>query len=145
MRGTTFGADSQEESFYLPEPVILTLDSDQASVFAVGPNTFGKTFSSDHRRVEGVSYSTPNSTLQAVSCNESFWDLELEIAGSGTTDGDMVTINLLNSDKTVAQQLAMFTVQNGGVLLTNLHWRGPHEGVGQPPDADPRPDARPHR
>ncbi len=121
VRGQTFGADPQEDTFNLPVPVILTLDSDQASVFAVSQNTFGKTLSSDHGRVEGVSYSTPNSTLQAVSCNESFWDVDLELAGSGTTDGDMVTINLLNADKTVAQQLAMFTIQNGGALLTNLH------------------------
>jgi len=121
VRGATFGADSQEDTFYLPEPTILTLDSDQASVFTVGPSTFGKTFSAEHRKVEGFSYSTPNSTLQAVSCNESFWDIELEIAGAGATDGDMVTINLLNSDKSVAQQIAMFTIQNGGALATQLH------------------------
>jgi hypothetical protein len=119
VRGQTF--DSQEDTFYLPEPTILTLDSDQASVFTVGQNTFGKVFSSDHRKVEGFSYSTPNSKLQAVSCNESFWDIEFEIAGSGTTEGDMVTISLLNSDKSVAQQIAMFTIQGGGALLTQLH------------------------
>lgn len=121
VRGKTFGSDSQEDTFNLPEPVILTLDSDQASVFSVGQNTFGKILSSDHHKVEGVTYATPNSTLQAVSCNESFWDMDFELASSGSTDGDMVTINLLNADKTVAQQLAMFTFQNGGALLTNLH------------------------
>ncbi|MEP7339538.1 MAG: hypothetical protein ABI977_17505, partial [Acidobacteriota bacterium] len=39
VRGQTF--DSQEDTFYLPEPTILTLDSNLASVFTVGQNTFG--------------------------------------------------------------------------------------------------------
>ncbi|MEP7339276.1 MAG: SdrD B-like domain-containing protein, partial [Acidobacteriota bacterium] len=36
-------------------------------------------------------------------------------------EGDMVTVKLLNSDKSVAQQIAMFTIQGGGALLTQLN------------------------
>lgn len=121
VNGTTFGPNSQEDSFLLPEPMILTLDSDQASVFTVGTQTFGRQVPPGFPRIEGFSYSVPNSKVQAVSCSDSLWDGELEIAGNGFTDGDMVTINLLNQDKTVAQQLAMFSIGGGGATLTKLH------------------------
>lgn len=119
VRGQTF--DSQEDNFYLPEPTILTLDADNATVFPVNGSTFGKVLSSERPKVEGFSYSTPYSTVQALSCNESFWDMEFEIAGKGATEGDMVTVNLLNSNKTIAQQLAMLTIENGGASLKSLH------------------------
>lgn len=121
VHGRTFGTNPQDDSFNLPEPTILTLNSDQASVFQVGPQTFGRTVLAEGTKVEGFSYATPNSTLQALSCTESFWDIVMEIAGSGVTDGDMVTFNLLDTNKNVAQQVAMFTVQNGGAEVTKLH------------------------
>lgn len=120
VHGTIFGS-SQDDVFNLPDPTILTLDSDQASVFQVGPQTFGRTVSAESSKIEGFSYSTPNSTLQAISCTESFWDIVMEIASRDITDGDMVTLNLLDSNKNVAQQIAMFTIQNGGAQVTKLH------------------------
>ena len=119
--GTIFGSDNQEEVFRLPEPMILTLDSDQATVFTVGPQTFGRLLPLQAAKIEGFSFSVPNATVQALSCTDSFWDGEMQIASNGVTDGDMVTVNLLNPDKTVAQQIAMFTLGNGGATLTNLH------------------------
>ncbi len=121
LRGRTFGPNSQDDFFNLPDPTILTFNSDQVFVFPAGPQTFGKTIGAEYPKVEGFSYSTPNSTLQAVSCTESFWDIVMELASSGVTEGDMVTVNLLNANKEIAQQLAMFTVQNGAAVVTKLH------------------------
>lgn len=121
VHGRTFGPNSQDDIFNLPNPTILTLNSDLANVFAVGPQTFGRTIGVDSGRIEGFSYSTPNSTLQALSCTESFWDIVMELASNGVTDGDMVTLNLLDSNKQVAQQVAMFTIQNGGAQVVQLH------------------------
>ncbi|MBP6822078.1 MAG: hypothetical protein KA368_11075 [Acidobacteria bacterium] len=121
VHGTVFGPNGEDDTFLLPEPMVLSLDSDQASVFTVGSQTFGRQVASYSPKVEGFSFSTPNSSVQAVSCTDSLWDGELQIASNGVTTGDMVTINLLNQDKTVAQQLAMFSVENGGASLTKLH------------------------
>ncbi|MGE0885222.1 MAG: SdrD B-like domain-containing protein [Blastocatellales bacterium] len=121
VHGRTFGPGSQDDTFWLPEPMVLTLSSGQASVFTVNQQTFGKMLSNQQPKIQGFSLSVPNSTVQAVSCTESLWDAELEIASSGATDGDMVTVNLLNPDRSVAQQIAMFTVENGGVVLSQLH------------------------
>lgn len=121
VHGNTFGPDGSDDTFQLSDPMILTLDSDQASVFTVGPQSFGRQVSNQSPKIEGFSYSTPNSTVQAVSCSDSLWDAELELASNGFTDGDMVTLNLLNADKTLAEQLAMFTISGGGATLTKLH------------------------
>ena len=121
VNGTTFGPPSESDVFALPDPMILTLDSDQASVFTVGPQTFGRTVGNNSPKVEGFSYSVPNSTVQGVSCSDSLWDAELELASDGFTEGDMVTLKLLNPDKTVAQQLAMFTITGGVAKLTQMH------------------------
>ncbi|HEX9000203.1 MAG TPA: SdrD B-like domain-containing protein [Blastocatellia bacterium] len=121
VHGKTFGTNSQDDTFTLSDPTILTLNSDQASVFDAGPYTFGRNVTAESPKVQGFSYSTPNSTLQALSCTESFWDIVMEIASSGVTDGDMVTLNLLDSNKSVAQQVAMFTIQNGSAEVTKLH------------------------
>lgn len=121
VNGTTFGFPSESDVFFLPDPMILTLDSDQASVFTVGQQTFGRMVANNTPKVEGFSYSVPNSTVKAVSCSDSLWDAELELASDGFTEGDMVTLKLLNPDKTVAQQLAMFTITNGAATLTQMH------------------------
>lgn len=121
VTGRTFGNSSQEDSFNFPDPTILTFDSDQVTVFPVNQQTFGRTLTTGSSKVEGFSYSTPNSTLQAVSCTESFWDIVMALASSGITDDDMVTLNLLDSNRNIAQQVAMFTLQNGGIEVTKLH------------------------
>lgn len=137
VHGTTFGPDGTDDTFLLPDPMILTLDSDQASVFTVNPQTFGLQTHPQGPKIEGFSYATPNSTMQAVSCSDSLWDGEMYLASNGYTDGDMVTLNLLNPDKTIAQQLAMFTISGGGATLTKMHadvkmnYNGmPTQGVG---------------
>lgn len=121
VNGFSFGSPSEPDVFPLSDPMILTLDSDQASVFTVGMQSFGRQPAPNSLKIEAFSYSVPNSTVQAVSCSDSPWDAELEIASNGFTDGDMVTLNLLNPDKSVAQQLAMFTVSGGGATLSKLH------------------------
>ncbi len=121
VNGTTFGFPSESDAFFLSDPMVLTLDSDQASVFSVGQQTFGRLVGNNTPKVEGFSYSVPNSTVQALSCSDSLWDAELELASDGFTEGDMVTLKLLNPDKTVAQQLAMFTITGGAAKLTQMH------------------------
>lgn len=121
VNGTTFGFPSESDAFFLPDPMILTLDSDLASVFTVGQQTFGRMVANNTPKVEGFSYSIPNSNVKAVSCSDSLWDAELELASDGFTEGDMVTLKLLNPDKTVAQQLAMFTITGGAAKLTQMH------------------------
>ena len=121
VHGTIFGTGGQDDTFLLPEPMILSLDSDQANVFTVGPQTFGRETAPHASKIEGFSYSTPNSVMQALSCTDSLWDGEMQVASNGATDGDMVTLKLLNADKTLAQQLAMFTLGNGGATISALH------------------------
>ncbi|MGH9802625.1 MAG: hypothetical protein ACRD82_19845, partial [Blastocatellia bacterium] len=121
VHGRIFGPDNQDDAFLLPEPMILSLDSDQASVFTVGSQTFGREVAVQAAKIEGFSFSTPNASVQAVACTESLWDGELQIASNGVTNGDMVTLNLLNADKSLSQQIAMFSVENGGAVVTKLH------------------------
>ena len=121
VHGATFGPNPQDDVFNLPDPTILTLNNDQAVVFPVGPQTFGRTLSPESPKIQGFSYSTPNSTLQALSCTESFWDIVMDIASNGVTSGDTVTVNLLDANKAVARQVAVFAIQNGGAQVTNLH------------------------
>jgi len=121
VHGRTFGPNSMEDTFWLPEPMVLSLDSNNASVFSLNQLSFGKWVNSQSSQPQGFSYSIPNSTVQAISCTDSLWDLEMEIASSGITEGDMVTVNLLNADKSLGQQVAMFTVENGGAVLKQLH------------------------
>ncbi len=121
VHGRTFGPNSQDDTFPLPDPTVLTLNSSQASVFNVNQQNFGKLLSNQQPKIQGFSLSAPNSTVQAVSCTDSLWDIELEIASNGATTGDMVTVSLLNPDRSLAQQIAMFTIENGGAMLSQLH------------------------
>lgn len=121
VHGRTFGPNSQEDTFALPEPMVMTLDSNLGTVFSVNQQSFGKLLSNQAPKIQGFSLSTPNSSVQASSCTDSLWDAEFEIASNGLTDGDMVTFNLLNADRSVAQQIAMFTIENGGAALKQLH------------------------
>src|SRR5262249_42711078 len=43
------------------------------------------------------------------------------IASKGATDGDMITFYTQNPNGSGVQVLAMFTVQNGGVVINQLH------------------------
>ncbi|HMV51260.1 MAG TPA: SdrD B-like domain-containing protein [Blastocatellia bacterium] len=121
VHGNTFDAPAQDDVFALPDPMILTFSNDNVFVFPVNQQTFGKFAINESAKIEGFSYSTPNSTLQAVSCTESLWDSVMSLASSGTTDGDMVTINLLNADRSIAQRIAMFNIRNGGAEVSQLH------------------------
>lgn len=121
VHGTILGSGNQDDIFALPQPMILSLDNDQATVFTVGPQTFGRQLAAQAATVEGFSLSTANSAVQGVACTDSLWDGEMQIASSGATDGDTVTLNLLNPDKSVAQQLAVFSLANGGATLSALH------------------------
>lgn len=70
----------------------------------------------------GFAATKPSATSTATSCLDSFWDINFNIAGSGATAGDVITIYFQNPDGSGRQNLAIFTVQadNMSVVLTNF-------------------------
>jgi hypothetical protein len=63
-----------------------------------------------------------NSTLRAVSCTDSFWDIDFSIAAKGAAGGDRVRFSLVGPGGAVTT-LAEFTVRADvqGVTLTGLN------------------------
>jgi hypothetical protein len=63
----------------------------------------------------------PNSTLRAVSCTDSFWDIDFSIAAKGAAAGDRVRFSLVGPGGAVTT-LVEFTVRADvqGVTLTGL-------------------------
>jgi hypothetical protein len=123
VRGTLFSG--AQDNFAIGEPTVLTLDS-LLNKFQANQNTFNWQTPNAVAPLEAFSLSTPNQIAQAVSCTEKPWDIVFHVASSGNTDGDMVTFKLLNADRTMARQIAMFTIgtrpgQGRGALLTQLH------------------------
>ena len=68
----------------------------------------------------GFSASTPNATATAISCNDSFWDINFEIAGTGATAGDVITLYFQQPNGTGRRDIVQFTVQadNESVRVT---------------------------
>jgi hypothetical protein len=103
-------------------PLVFSVLSGGASagVFNVNPATFS--YPAIYGTApQGLVAMARNTTVRAVSCTDSFWDLIFEIGAKGETEGDMVTIFVQNPNGTNIQILGMFTIQNGGVMLNQLH------------------------
>jgi hypothetical protein len=118
--GTVNGED---DTFLLNQPLsfsVITPNSG-ALTFPVNPSTFGMNPQYGGAPTSGITAISPNTTVQALSCTESFWDMFFFIASKGETEGDMITIYLQNPNGSAVQMLAMFTVQNGGLILNQLH------------------------
>jgi hypothetical protein len=119
-----FGFGPSPDLFLMPDPVMFTASGivpGGTSVFPVNNSTFGIFHPLGGRTIQGLSLSTPNSTVRTFTCADSFWDVIFEIAGLGATDGDMVTFKLQNPDGSNSQLLAMFTLYNNAAELTQLH------------------------
>ena len=59
----------------------------------------------------GFSASTPNATATAISCNDSFWDINFSLAGTGATAGDVITLYFQQPNGTGRTDIVQFTVQ----------------------------------
>lgn len=71
----------------------------------------------------GLSIFTPNKTVTALSCLENLWDINFAIRTSGATDGDRINVFVQNPDGSNKIVVATFTVQNGGLFVSNLDSR----------------------
>ncbi|HWQ31753.1 MAG TPA: hypothetical protein VNQ79_02625 [Blastocatellia bacterium] len=98
----------------------VTSTTDGAAKFTVNNTTFGGNPGFPGTTLEGLSASTPNRQVTAVSCLEDFWDVYFYIATKGSTNGDMVTLFLQNTDGSKRVNLAMFTITGGNAQLVSL-------------------------
>ena len=115
--------NGEDEIFLLPKPIVFTASTTfpSASVFNINPANFGRFPALSNTAPQGITAMTPNTTIRALSCTDSFWDMVFEISTKGQTEGDMVTLFLQNPNGSGVQILAMFTIQNGGVVLNSVH------------------------
>jgi hypothetical protein len=113
--------------FLLPQPVKMAiLDAPEGTeVFAVTPENFGGEAQSlgalPTTEPRGMALSTPLSRLRAITCAESVWDGNLLIASRPGSDGDKVRLFLEQTDGSAGPDLATFTVQYPGIVVTDLH------------------------
>jgi hypothetical protein len=113
--------------FLLPDPLQMAITDapEGAKVFAIGLETFGGNAESIGAlpgiAPHGLTLSTPNSKVVAKSCSESIWDSNFVLAATPGTVGDTVRFFLEQSDGGKGPELALFTIKNSGVEVTQLH------------------------
>jgi hypothetical protein len=114
--------------FLLPKPMTMAVTDapDGAQVFPVNFDNFGGEAESigalSTTAPQGLALSSPNTKVRAISCSESIWDGNLLIASTaGTTDGDTVRLFLEHSDGVQGPEVATFTIQFSGVIISRLH------------------------
>lgn len=114
--------------FLLPQPLAMAVSNapDGAQVFPVNLDSFGGDPESigalPTTAPQGLALSSPNTTIRAISCSESFWDGNLLIASTaGATDGDTVRLFLEFPDGTAGPEVATFTIMNSSAVISQLH------------------------
>ncbi len=114
--------------FLLPKPLAIAASNapEGAQVFPVSFDSFGGDAESigalPTTAPQGLSLSSPNTTVRATSCSESIWDGNLLIASTaGTTDGDTIRLFLEFPDGAAGPEAATFTIVNSGVVISRLH------------------------
>ncbi len=121
---------STGDVFLLKDWLKLTLlsDGNDASFFSTNISNFGWNLTLPRiadagGSGQGIRISTPGSSAVAVSCRDSFWDLNFMLAGTGATAGDKIRL-FMQSDQagTGAFNVATFTVNASGTgaMLTQL-------------------------
>jgi hypothetical protein len=65
----------------------------------------------------GFAATKPGTTATATSCQDSFWDIAFNVAGTGATAGDKISVYFRNSAGTQRLNLAVFTVQPDNMSL----------------------------
>lgn len=112
--------ETEDDTFLLPELSVFTVSASNANGVGVLPlsgslNQFSLT------NVKGLMATTPNTTVTALSCADSFWDFIFSLSAKGATDGDMVKLYLQSPNSNNPQVLAMFTAQNGGFVINSIN------------------------
>jgi hypothetical protein len=113
--------------FLAPKPLTMAISDapEGAEVFAVNPENFGGDAESlgalPTTEPRGMALLTPNGRLRAVTCAESVWDGNLLIASTPGSDGDKVRLFLEQTDGSAGPDLATFTVQYPGIVVSDLH------------------------
>ena len=100
----------------------FTTSSPGASLFALTDANFGSNPGYPNTTSLGFAATTPNTTATAVSCLDSIWDINFEIAGTGATAGDVVTLYFQQANGTGRRDIIQLTVQPGGAsaVVTGL-------------------------
>lgn len=113
--------------YLLPNPMQLAISDapEGAKAFPANVDTFGadpETFGALQKTSpQGISLSTPNEKVTALTCAESIWDGNLVIAGTSGTIGDRVRLFLQQSDGKSGPEVGLFTLAANGVQVTYLH------------------------
>ena len=120
----THGADGHQRvvaghslSFVITPPV--TVVNIVNAIGGTGPGTLGQG-SVQGLATQGMAFSTPNATVTAVSCNDDLWDINLVIRTSGATIGDQIILSHQAAGGATFGTLAVFTVEAGGIRVTDL-------------------------
>ncbi len=113
-----FGEFNQD-LYALPNLTVFTVSSSQAGG-AMNFSVNGGFPGYDARNIAGLAASSPNSVVKAVSCTDSFWDFIFSLGTKGMVEGDMIKLTLQSPGSQNGQLLAMFTVQNGGLVLNSV-------------------------
>lgn len=113
--------------YLLPNPMQLAISDApegtktfEASVttFGADPETFGAL---QKTSPQGLSLSTPNEKVTALTCAESIWDGNLIIAGTSGTIGDKVRLFLQTTEGRPGPEIGLFTLMANGIEVTQLH------------------------
>ena len=128
--------------FLLPQSLTLTLVSvppGGATIFPVDESTFGGEAIDfggfPDTKLKGLALSTPQVGVTAVSCSDSFRALNFMLASKGMAVGDRIRLGLQGPGGVKSQDLAIFTVQANGIVVTALNsnavlYRGNRLGTG---------------
>ncbi len=114
--------------FLLPKPMVMAVSDapEGARVFPVSVDSFGGDAESIGALAttapQGLALSSSNTKVRAITCSESIWDGNILIGSTpGSTDGDTVRLFLEYPDGTEGPEVALFTVRNPGVIISELH------------------------
>ncbi|MBS1808891.1 MAG: hypothetical protein JST84_12080 [Acidobacteria bacterium] len=116
----------------------FTTQSPGASFFTITPNSnanFGSYPGYPNTTSLGFVATTPNAISTAVSCLDSIWDINFEVAGTGATAGDVITLYFQQPDGSGRRTLVQLTVQadNNSARVTGLLAGATLDAVGHSP------------
>ena len=116
----------------------FTTQSPGASFFTISPSSaanFGSYPGYPNTTSLGFAATTPSATATAVSCLDSVWDMAFEVAGTGATAGDVITLSLQQPDGSGVRNVIQFTVQpdNASVSVISLLAGATLDAVGHTP------------
>ena len=116
----------------------FTTQSPGASFFTISPSSaanFGSYPGYPNTTSLGFAATTIGANSTAVSCLDSIWDINFEVAGRGVTAGDVITLSLQQPDGSGVRNIIQLTVQpdNASVRVTGLLAGADLSAVGHTP------------